>query len=1228
MPNVVLAGEVFSLDASAGFDEGLVRGQVGASARLNFTTRFTACHGLAVQAGAQARADASAQLVLLGLLSGDAQGAALASAGARLVATATVDPFDRAGLDVSVAAYAEASVAGRLAVSLDLQDVARLAAARLDGPALEIFLALLGEIRLGAGVWARLGVAAMARGEISVLLSLADDNHAGFVIAGGLAVGAAAGAGVDVYAGARFESPKRFFLNAVNIATGALVTEARKHLPPALTLPLAALEFALPALLHAAYEIAQIDTAALAARPAVAGEVFAACMGAELQRFVLDQLARGAAARLAAQLDAVMDRLAAAPPSDVATRTAAAVQAALDALASMEGEGWTLTRATEALPRLVALLDALDAAERSTCRTALAALWLSLAAAQALRQGVVAAQASASAGVLGLATQVSQVIQIEIRDVPAFVQDELHARLGLPRDSRLSFANAVAWLIDSRLLPQLRAALPELAPLLDLIEQELDVGDLLTAALRGDLRLRYAPCRALASRLLDGLLIQQLLPALAGALPDDAPTRLWTDEVVRPSLLMLRDFVLARLDDAVAGRALQQEPLRAALGLLVGKVVISHVVVLRDILVDHVRDHAAEAARDLADALRDGRRTPLAQAFHTVAQPLAAAVGGVIPSAVMLEASRELAADLLLVLASATGEQVWTDARRARERELLRRILFSVYGEADRADPNRFMADIAACAYVPAPQAVKDMVVLQAEAMAATLGQTLSATVAALERFFARLGEGLVQRIEVGLAAGLARLRDDLVVLGRTLVVLSRQADARLAEAERWAREMSRQLDNAAAACRSAARRQQILDRLQRDGIANARAFARQVPGFAQLPRDARAAALNVAGAAFATAFAGIRPLLDGALQVLRAVGDDIARLFAAAADATALTRALTQAITDRLDAAVRAVANLQLPRELSITAIVKAAVDVITQLPPLRDALRLAFSARENEQAARTRLRQTRTQIATQTQAQEAQQRALDAALGGGPLGLNICSPLGIAADLQAACAYHASIPIRIVVAGLPAPSNPTMDGQAVLLLNGDALSVPDTAWQHTDGLSRLSLQLASTHRAIRPGLNVLEFACAQGGRPAQRVRKTFLVHPGAAPTDGLRVRVVNAALEISSTGPAPLTPQSLQGWRVVVPGGQVLRGVLTAGQPTPLSALAPRPAPGPSPRPHGAPGLPRVQSGPSAPVTPVTPGGLSNLRPLRLTPCLRAITVIDAAGRHRLDHLLGDDD
>ena len=94
-----------------------------------------------------------------------------------------------------------------------------------------------------------------------------------------------------------------------------------------------------------------------------------------------------------------------------------------------------------------------------------------------------------------------------------------------------------------------------------------------------------------------------------------------------------------------------------------------------------------------------------------------------------------------------------------------------------------------------------------------------------------------------------------------------------------------------------------------------------------------------------------------------------------------------------------------------------------------------------------------------------------------------------------------------------------------------------------------------------------------------------------------------------------------------MIVPGGQVLRDVLKPGVPTPLSRLVTRPpAPSPGLPPNPLRATPAVPAGPR-PLTPPSPGRMLDPRALHLAPCLRTLTVIDASGCLRLDHLLGDD-
>jgi hypothetical protein len=104
--------------------------------------------------------------------------------------------------------------------------------------------------------------------------------------------------------------------------------------------------------------------------------------------------------------------------------------------------------------------------------------------------------------------------------------------------------------------------------------------------------------RAVAGTALDELLLDQLVPAIDDALPDDADSRVWLDEVAQPSLGMMRDFALRRVDDLVAGRPVDGDTLRAGLSLMIGKIVLNNGVVLADILLDHVTESVSDAARD------------------------------------------------------------------------------------------------------------------------------------------------------------------------------------------------------------------------------------------------------------------------------------------------------------------------------------------------------------------------------------------------------------------------------------------------------------------------------------------------------------------------------------------------------------------------------------------------------------------------------------------------------
>jgi hypothetical protein len=1174
MPEANLSGEVFTADASAGFDEGIVRGDVGSGARLSFATRFELCHGLSAEASAEAAAQAVADLGLLWLIAGRAEGEALAAAGVRLDAQATIDLFDRVGLSADLAAFAEASLAGRLSVGLDAAEIARAADQMLSGPALEVFLALLREARIEAGVWAKISVAAMAKARLNVRGSLADDDHAGFVVEMGAEAGLAAGGGYDFYAGILLDSPKRFFLNAADIITGAILDEARPLVPPALRPHLAALEYVLPASLATAYELAQVPTAEMAARPEQAGEILADCFTAELQRFALDKLGLAGAIVIGRALDEAATRVA------ELSLTPAQRQAGADAtqvlIEALEGRPLTFTTISPAVPALAEVLGLAAPDTRAQWRPVLSATWLALAAAESIRQGIVPLQAQAEAGIIGLRRAAAEAFLVELPETPAIVREELEPLIGQVPD-RLELGTVVDYLVTSRLLPLLEELVPDLYALMELIARETGVSapDFVELALRAaagddltETRL-YEAMRAVAGSALDELLLEGLLPALDDALPDDANSRVWVDEVARPGLTMMRDFTLRRVDDLVAGRGVDEDTLRAGLSLMIGKIVLNNVVVLTDILLDHVTASVSESTRELSDALRNDPGHPLAQPADELAQILLATLG--LRLHPVADASRELAAELLLAVSEATSDEILTDERRAAVRALVRRIVFTAYGEPDLSSPDTMedtLAEIAACAYVPAPDAVAELVVVQTETLAEQVAVALPRVEQAVELFIRRTGDALIDQVERGAAELLRQGRDQLVRLARRLLVLSRAAQHWLEEASKWAADKQAQLDAAARALCSSARRKEILDALELEGIRAAEAAARSAPGFDLLPREAQEGAVVVATGGFVLSFGLARPLLDAGLQVLGEIADELADLFGAAADLLGLIATLADEINDRVEEAIEDLAGLDLPDELSVTDVARVAVEVVTELPVIRDALGAAFDARREESAAHGK--RTAAEDQHQQAVQDKRRAELDRsrAIGKRPAEITICSPQPLADALDEVWAYGDRVPVQITIRNLPEVPRTALGltpGPVVLLLNGSRLRIAASAWRHEPGRYRLTHTLDRRSSPLRPGANVLECAYADSVHEPVRASVLFLVHASAL-SDEAAAEPDGDTLAVR----AGRLPVDLRGWRMYDGGGRTpLKGSLKPGERLSLTDLTFVPGIGNGPRP-----------------------------------------------------------
>ncbi len=1134
MPDLSAAGELFTLDAAAGFDGGVVRGKVGAGARMGFDARFALCHGLDAALSAQALAEVDAALRLLWVIGGRGQGQAVAAAGVQLEARLTVDLFDQFGLSAEAAAFAEASVAGRLAIQLDVQEVAAAAATLVSGLSYELVIAALNELAIEAGVWGKASFAAMAKAHLNLRGSLRDDTNAGFIVEMGTELGLGAGAGYEFFAGLRFANPKRFFLTASELVAQALAVEAERRLPSHLRPAAAWLRLALPVALNAAYTLGQtLATEALSGQ-AQLPQRFVDTFVAQLQRFVLDGIAQAAPAWLAGVLDEATAALhcgaldAAQRDALITTVEAALAQLRTDAAVQARLTPQAVVALAEALAPLLLELQPDDA---GAWRQPLTLGWSALVAVQALRQGLETLGAHASAGAIGLSTAASSASVVFLPQPPAILQPELERFFGaLPPQFELR--HAIDYIAGSGVAPLLAELLPDLAPLLGALSRELGItpGAVVEAALQGaaggslaDSAL-YLALREVMRQAIDGHICGDLLPALRATLGPQDDARIWIDEVAEPSLKMTSEFVFGELDrlvgigPAVLDSAAFGNTLRTGFSVLAGKLVVRQAVVLGDILIQHVLSNVHGGLLALQAQVRADAQGATTAAAVTLAAGLLPTRTPVPPG--ITEATRQLLGELLGAAADACGPGVWTDLRRSQLRELLQRLLLSVDGAArpvqgrSRAE---LLAQIFECAYVPDPGSLMALHQLQMDVLADQAERMLPRVCTALGEFFLRLTLELYDELDraarefIELVAALAQAAWDELQRLRALL------QQRLVEWQAASRALAQRVQEAADILRQPARRNEVLDRLKLDGMQTAEALARAVPGFNQLPAWAQRDAVALAVGLFATAFEIVRPALNEGLKALGKVGDDLADLIDAAATLPDLLAALADAAAQRVRAGVNdalAGFGVALPPELSVGDVVRGTERMLDALQPLRAALEQALQAQVDEREAQALERLARDRRDAQAQ-RLSQEQARQRELLGDHIDVRIVSPVALtdvpARGGRAPWAYGARVPLRIHIDGArPSFVQPDAPRRVLLALNGQPLLPSPGAWVFAADVGQMQLdlevELSAADNGLRAGVNVLECSVAHGVQTVARRQVLFAVDPAAT----LRAQVV----------------------------------------------------------------------------------------------------------------------
>lgn len=1116
MPELVKSGNIFTLDASAGFDEGIVRGKVGGGARISYDGRFALCHGLNAALTAEAVAEIEGALNILWLLAGRARGQAFAAVGVKVDARINVDLFDTFGLSAEAAAFAEASVAGRLAIGLDFEDIARLAQQQLPGIAYDIFIAFLNEVVIEAGVWGKAGFAAKAKAHLNIRGNLRDDEDAGFLIEMGTELGWKAGYGYEFFGGIRFENPKRFYLTATERVTRELVGEARRQLPQHFRPAIELLELVLPIALNAAYEIGQQAVSELLSSSDNLTESFNDSFLAQFQRYLFDKFAEVGVQLLA---EVVKDAGYGVASGTISDAQRVALEPMVETLiADLNGAELTSTTLMRTFGQLVDILSIMMPDDVASWREPLTLTWTALASGDALRRATGTLTGSASASFIGLGSVATSNTIIMLPDPPQVVRDEFDAFFeGGPQ--RIELRHAVDYLIGSGIVPLLDLVLPDLALLLGKLSQGLGVtpGALVEAALHGavggDLTEThlYVTLRTFAKEAIDGYIIADILPELRARTGQNADARIWLDEVAEPSLLMTSGFVFDQLDRLVSGGLASNDyaaftnTLRTGFSNLAGKIFVRNVVVVADILMSHVISGLHDSFTDLENAVRLDQN-------HILATAGASLVPALLPPFMPIptniaEPTRELVAELAGAGAEATSAAIWTPQRRKRFRDLAIRLMLSVDGNVDYGDATQleaFFAQVFECAYIPDPDGLLELHKLQMEILQAQLTRTFPRVNNALADFFLRLTYESVDAMDRAARQFIDDVAAAVQAAWEAFQHWRAELEQRIAALQTATRAVAEQLEAAAALLRSPQRRSEILDRLMLDGIQTAEANARAMFGFDLLPQEQQNQAVAVAIGTFAMGFNLARPMLDTGLMALAGVADDLADLVAAAADLpdlmSRMTNAAFDAVRDGVNDALGAF-GLTLPAELSITDVAEAAKETLNGLTALRNALASTLAARAEQREAERREREAREQREARRAKWLAEQEAQRALLGD-PIAIQIISPASLVAKIEDNWAYGPQIPVRIRVSGArPSFVQPGAPRRVFVALNGQEISVSPTDWSYDTQQRALELvtSFAMTSTPLQPGANILECSVADGVTELVRERALFAVNPDA---------------------------------------------------------------------------------------------------------------------------------
>jgi Lamin Tail Domain len=1126
MPELTARGDLFGARAGAGFDEGYVGADVGVGIRGSFGASAEFCHGIDLGVNAEAVASALVDLKLLWFLVGKAEGFAIAGAGAEAKAKVDINLFETAGVSAAAKAYAEASIAGRLSVTLTAEDAAKLARDYCNNLGYDIFIALLNEISGGGGVWGKLAAAATAKAEAEVICSLKDDDDSGCVVTASAEAGLAAGGGYGFYIGFTFAQPKRFFLYAAERVAREFVGVAKSVVPRQFQPAIDYLELLLPFCLSSAYEIGQ-HNAKVFDDPAACVKLFVDCFSTQAQRFALDKVTDFGLQQVNDLLRASIDEIASASLSDAERERAVAV---IDGLITLlQHHELHLNNLNELIEPLGEVLELVLPAHRPEWELGLSIVWFALAAVEAIRYGFETAAASASASFLGLTTAPASGQVITLIQPPPVVRDTFRDAMGYV-PAGFGFGDALDFIIiKSGALDRLVEVLPRTRTLFEALASTLGIAPrdilrlVLTASLGGNITTTefYRKVREFIVDGIDNYVEANVISRLRRDARNDPDLLLYVDKVVEPAFLVTRNFVFSRLDMIVAapdfaGDAVFSKTFSTALSSLLFKLVTANFLVLTEIVFNHVLDNLHDGLRQLGQRIRSSPPDRLVDAImqHLV-QPL---LPPFVDRSEVEPAGRKLAANLCEATAIGLGPAVISHQRRTELFDAINQSIRSIdnsqqiVGRPSAVDD--LMEELCECFFIPDQDGLDKLFRWQTETLSRSLSTAAPLYADALSVFMIEVTAKKVQELEDAARAFVFSILEAVRALWEAYQRFVTALNDAIAWAQQTAVDAANALRAASNALKGSSVRNHILAKLEDDGEKEARRQARHAPGYDLLNADGKKAARDLAAAGFRTAFDLAWPILEVFLEILGQFDGVLADALSSATSFSNLVRKIIDGITGDITNAFPGLANLS---EIHPEAVINAIEDSLKHYSPLSDALKAALQAAQNDQAAqrakdRAAEKKDAAYLAHQQKLEEQKN------IVGVNVNIHIESPMPFfhaGRYNYRDWMYGRDLPVWISIEGArPSFVSPGSPQRVFLALNGNEVRIPDDDWFFDGKALLLRTILSPPAVRFKSGINILECSVTSGAEgQAKRSKVAFCMcqdltsPPGIAVADKISV-------------------------------------------------------------------------------------------------------------------------